>query len=134
MVDDLGDLLGARTLLGTFRIHEHGHDLVHHFFVSRVGHEVQRAPREVGGDASGRDRLDPDVELLELKRHALAPAFERPFGGVVDGVEGEGDQPANRRGGDDEPVFLFPEVGEKGLRGAEHAEQVGVDLASDLLV
>jgi hypothetical protein len=46
--------------------------------------------KKIGSHPARRDGLDADAELTQLESHALAPAFERPLGRMVDEVERHG--------------------------------------------
>jgi hypothetical protein len=51
------------------------------------------AVAEVGAGAAGFDDGDADSERGDLLGDGLSEALDAPFGGVVQGVAGEGDRP-----------------------------------------
>jgi hypothetical protein len=95
--------------------------------IKRSGEEIRFHPTRFYG-------LDPDPELTQLKSHAFAPAFERPFRGVIDGVEGNRHQSPNRSRVDEQPRSIFSEMWDEGFRCADRAQHVGVHHAENLFV
>ena len=132
--DHLGDLLGGGAVGPPLRIGEGRHGPGDGLHVGRVRREHEGAGGEVGADAPGRHGLHPDAEGLHFEGQALAPALQAPLGGVVDGIEREGDQTADGGGGEDHALSLGAQGRKEGLGHPHHPEQVGVQLPDQLVV
>ena len=134
LVNDLGDMFGRRMTSAARRIHEGSQHLLHQRVVGWVLGEHQRAAREVRLDPARRHGLHADAELAQLEREALAPALERPLGGVINRLKGKATRPPI-----DVVVMIVPEPrsrneGKNARTSAQHAQQVRVDLSHKLLV
>jgi len=57
---------------------------------------IEGSGEEIGFHPTRLYGLDADSELVQLKSHAFAPAFKRPLRRVIDGVERNCHQSANR--------------------------------------
>jgi hypothetical protein len=72
----------------------------------RSGEEIRFHPTRFYG-------LDADSELIQFKSHAFAPAFQRPLRRVIDGVERNRQESANRSRIDEQSASLRSRVRHK---------------------
>jgi hypothetical protein len=93
--------------------------------------ERQRAGREVCRNAARRHDLGPDSERLEFVSQAFGEADDRIFRRVVDRVQRQCREPADRRDIDDHAGLLRAHGGQGRARDVEDADEIGADLALD---
>tara|TARA_B100000378_G_C17986876_1_gene392455 strand:- start:108 stop:512 length:405 start_codon:yes stop_codon:yes gene_type:complete len=87
------------------------------------------AIHEVRAQHPRLDKERADAERRELLRKTLHPPFDRKLGRRVDSAPAVGDQPADRRDGDDQTRATRTHMGSDRPRDVHGAEQVDLELA-----
>tara|TARA_R110002073_G_scaffold303128_5_gene471277 strand:+ start:44329 stop:44913 length:585 start_codon:yes stop_codon:yes gene_type:complete len=129
LVDNICNLLCTRCPVSSARIHKDGERLIQTRLVGGVRNQFERAPCEIGFDATWRDGLHADAKLSDFVPEALRPAFKGPLGCVIHRVEGQGDEPANRCCGDKETCAFVAKVRKKLSSCAHNAKQICGELS-----
>src|SRR5208282_1151412 len=107
---------------------------VHECVISRMPTSIERSGEEIRFHPTRFYGLDANSELVQLKSHAFAPAFKRPFRRVIDRVERNRQESANRRRIDEQSSSFLSEMWDKRLCCADRPQHVGVDHAENLVV
>ena len=85
--------------------------------------QTHASPKDLGGDASGADGVDPDTELTQLNRSGARHLDDTRFGGAVGVGPEDGAHPRHTGGGDDAAAALDLHHPGRMFDAAEHAPQ-----------